>query len=550
MRGLAFTLGVLAIIASIVLVGLGVWHMQGAGHLEWARPDVKPTIMTFAYKVYGNRDVEKGRFYLSKIRFKNSGNKDIRDFSISYQVPGYIDWTLPDLHPPIRPSQQFIEVFYPQFPKKVTEIKNKTASELDIKLHWHDGVQPHDEVIRQEFAFRGLNEIEYTDVPKEEVTGWFDMMVNLDLTAAMVTPNDPVVAEYAAAITEKLGGALAGAGGAKDVVEVMRGIYYYMTQTGMRYAGALGIPQDLGDYQSTVQTIRLPRDVITTNNGLCIELTLLWASILEHLGVESYCVNVPGHAFIVVKKDNNFIPIECTAITPKAVGSTSSLSFEQAVKLAQKELSQWQEKGAIIVVDVQKCQNDGIVPPELPEVSTDAIKSILADRNKSMRSNGFASSEPAQTQDAGRQGAGDFQTYEGPSGAVRCFYPKNWASVPSPYRDLPELIFGAYDHTGSRVGLEVYHTPNISDPAQALRAVLAALARRGVRSSTIEEKRLETGAVLYSGRSVNRAYTYIWLTELRPTNVGCVAVMVGSPSKQFKSNEQTIVSLIQNIQFP
>jgi hypothetical protein len=230
MRGLAFTLGVLAIIASIVLVGLGVWNMQGAGHLEWARPDVKPTIMTFAYKVYGNRDVENGRFYLSKIRFKNSGNKDIRDFSISYQVPGYIDWTLPDLLPPIRPSQQFIEVFYPQFPKKVTEIKNKTASELDIKLHWHDGVQPHDEVIRQEFAFRGLNEIEYTDVPKEEVTGWFDMMVNLDLTAAMVTPNDPVVAEYAAAITEKLGGALAGAGGAKDVVEVMRGIYYYMIQ--------------------------------------------------------------------------------------------------------------------------------------------------------------------------------------------------------------------------------------------------------------------------------------------------------------------------------
>jgi hypothetical protein len=68
-------------------------------------------------------------------------------------------------------------------------------------------------------------------------------------------------------------------------------------------------------------------------------------------------------------------------------------------------LSQWQEKGAIIVVDVQKCQNEGIIPPELPEVSTDTIKSILADRNKAMRNNGSASSAPAQTQDAGRQGA-------------------------------------------------------------------------------------------------------------------------------------------------
>jgi len=93
------------------------------------------------------------------------------------------------------------------------------------------------------------------------------------------------VKEYAAAITERMGGSMAGASQkVEDVIELMKATYDYMVVTGMRYAGAKGLPETIGGENQEVQTVRLPRDVILSNNGLCIELAILWASIMDQLG--------------------------------------------------------------------------------------------------------------------------------------------------------------------------------------------------------------------------------------------------------------------------
>ena len=266
---------------------------------------------------------------------------------------------------------------------KVTQIKNLTSSVLEIKLHWSDGSGPaREQIVRENFNFRGVNEIEYTDLPKDELVNWFDLFSNSDLAAAMVTPNDPVVTEFAAAITEKLGGAVAGAGGPKEAVEVMRGTYEYMSETGMRYAGALGFPATVGDVNTLVQVVRLPRDVIISNNGLCIELALLWASVLDHLGIRPYLILIPGHAFVVAQSGDSFFPVECTAITPKSVGRTNPVSFEEAVKMAQGELENAQQKtGLIKYIDIRELQSSGIQPPELPDIEIDRLKNIIAARH-------------------------------------------------------------------------------------------------------------------------------------------------------------------------
>ncbi|MBV8641083.1 MAG: hypothetical protein JO070_06805 [Verrucomicrobia bacterium] len=387
MRRLATILGVAGLLAAAILFGAWFLRQQGQGQLVWDRPTVKKTIQTFAYKVYGNSHLESGRYFMSKMVFRNTGKKAVTEFSVSYQIPGYIDWTTPDALPQIPPGHTVIKCFYPQFPKKVTEIKNDTPSALETKIRWNDGSGPiHEEVVRDEFIFRGVNEIEWTDLPSNEIVNWFDDFVNSDLLAAMVTPNDPVVTEYAAAITEKLGGALAGAGGDKDKIAVMAGLYNYMIETGMRYAGGMGFPETVGDTHTTVQTVRLPRDVILSNNGLCIELTLLWASVLEHLGMASIVFVIPGHAFIVVPLENELnglklVPIECTAITPKAVDRQGLVSFPKAYEMALGELAKaLKETGVYIAVKPQQLQIRGIVPPELPDINIDQVKRIIASR--------------------------------------------------------------------------------------------------------------------------------------------------------------------------
>jgi hypothetical protein len=523
---------------------------------------VKQSVLTFAYKIYSNSGLQDGRFFLSKMVLRNTGKKPVRDFSVSYQIPGYVDWTTPDSTSVIEPGHTAVELYYPQFPMKVTQIKNLSASVLEIKLHWNDGNGPaHEEIVRENFNFRGVNEIEYTDLPKDELVNWFDLFSNSDLVAAMVTPNDPVVTEFAAAITEKLGGAVAGAGGPKEAVEVLRGTYDYMTETGMRYAGSLGFPATVGDVSTLVQVVRLPRDVIISNNGLCIELALLWASVLDHLGIRPYLILIPGHAFVVAQSGDSFFPVECTAITPKSVGRTAPVSFEDAVKMAQEELDNARQKtGLIKYIDVRELQSSGIQPPELPDIEIDRLKNIIASRHSAPDAtrNGQVVQNQGQDQgqnqadnnNGGQQTAANIRNYTDPQGLVRCAYPASWNAAAANQSAVPQLIFTAADRSGTNLDLEVYHTPNFSDPESAMRSIIASYTRIGARVQISNQKREENGVVTFVGRSSSRAGSTVWIGLFRPSDQGAAGVVVGGPPNSFQGNQQMVKDLIGSVQFP
>ena len=157
----------------------------------------------------------------------------------------------------------------------------------------------------------------------------------------MVTPNDPVVNLYTSEITRLAGGTVAGiGGGAREIGRHCRTIHEYMQATELRYTGDSGVPANFDNIATLVQTVRLPRDVIVNNQGLCVELALLWSSILEHLGVDAALVFRPGHAYVIaysIKQGlpvGQGLPIECTAITPRAVDRDKPVPFDDAVKMA------------------------------------------------------------------------------------------------------------------------------------------------------------------------------------------------------------------------
>jgi hypothetical protein len=100
-------------------------------------------------------------------------------------------------------------------------------------------------------------------LPADDMLTWYDQWNLAQFVVCMVTPNDPIVKEYAAAITKRIGGTLAGATqDPQQVFELMKATYDYMRETGMRYASSEGVPTTIGDIKTLVQTVRLPRDVI------------------------------------------------------------------------------------------------------------------------------------------------------------------------------------------------------------------------------------------------------------------------------------------------
>src|ERR1700758_13257 len=276
-RVLAF----LACAAVFIVCGVGLlaaWALTGAkpASLSWDAPTVRKSIMSFGYKVYANSQVAEGKYFLSKLVLKNTGGRPIHDLTVTYQVPDFISWTTPEVSGDLPPGNSVVELYYPKFPERITHLANQTTASLEIKLQWREeGGSAKEQVLRDDFTIYGVNEVQYSDLPADDILTWYDQWNLAQFVVCMVTPNDPVVKEYAAAITKRMGGTLAGATQDPDqIAELMKATYDYMRETGMRYASSEGVPVNIGDVRTLVQTVRLPRDVITSNNGLCIELAI------------------------------------------------------------------------------------------------------------------------------------------------------------------------------------------------------------------------------------------------------------------------------------
>jgi hypothetical protein len=110
------------------------------------------------------------------------------------------------------------------------------------------------------------------------------------------------------------------------------------------------------------QRIRLPGEVLDGASGNCIELTLLYASVVEALDMQAALVIVPGHAYVAVRVDDtndNYYFVETTMI--------GQATFDTALKYG---LSEWTKDSTGVHngdqdygwIDVAKARADGITP--------------------------------------------------------------------------------------------------------------------------------------------------------------------------------------------
>jgi hypothetical protein len=540
---------------------LATWVLTAAkpGQLSWDPPTIRKSVMSFGYKVYANPQVGEGRYFLSKLVLKNIGGRPIRDLTVSYQVPDYIPWTTPEVSSVLPAGTSSVAVYYPKFPERIAHLANQTTASLEIKLQWRDDTGPREQVLRDDFTIYGVNEVQYSDLPADDMLTWYDQWNLAQFIVCMVTPNDPIVKEYAAAITKRLGGTLAGATQDPDqVAELMKATYNYMRETGMRYASAEGVPISIGDVKTLVQTVRLPRDVITSNNGLCIELAILWASILDQLGCQTYIVMRPGHAFTIVQAGEKYFPVECTAITPKAVGATADVPFEKAVEMASEDLQKQQNK---IFFSVQQYRSQGYASPELPDVDVDKVKSMLASREqveatKNVAQNDNQNQGPPQEGGDGAQGQNPPQTqtqsqqgmshFEHSAGLVSFSYPDSWKVLQPPTQ--LGITFRVYDPSTS-MGMDVVEVPNANSANDALKAVGRAFARVGSRIR-VDDSRRQGDLTVVLGHTVGSSGDNEWFGVFRPVRGGVIGVAAGSPASNFQSNRQVLLQLLDTVHFP
>lgn len=135
--------------------------------------------------------------------------------------------------------------------------------------------------------------------------------------AAWVTPDDPAIKQLVTTATNHLAiqpvptpAAMIGYTKAtpRAVRDQVDAIFDALRQEyHMRYVQASVPYSGPGDTSVSLQTIKLPAEVLQQQSGMCMELTLLLASAVESIGLHAEIVIIPGHAFlgVAVKSDDS-----------------------------------------------------------------------------------------------------------------------------------------------------------------------------------------------------------------------------------------------------
>jgi hypothetical protein len=320
-----------------------------------------------------------------------------------------------------------------------------------------------------------------------------------------------------------------------------------MVALGMTYSGTKGVPEKKGDDYVLVQSMRLPRDVIMGNSGLCVELTQLWCSIAINAGAGCYIVQIPGHSFPVLRAgDGSLLAIEATAIGGAFEGGNlgRANTFEEAVTSGTETFAKVQ-RGELpsIFVDVLAYRDEGIRPPELPDVDRTTVVKQLDERLAAHR----------QGNDPRRRATGG-RSWQDPQGRVALKIPAGWVVqdnvVEQMKKALPGYALSALN-PATKCGAEVIFFDGATNPDETAQVLAGVLGQLGVEVQMGKPERDKVSghpAVDYDFEMRMGQLTVSVLVSVVQIRGGLVVFTLGGPAANVKAAMPEFQELVQTIQ--
>ena len=550
------------IIFPLILISIGIIVLlfslfgSGTGSNE-LKLKLSPAnyIMPAAYKIYSTPEVLGGRMYLFRGILNNDGKTSIKNLKVEYRIPKYIDeWTAVDCPSILIPGQTTVCMAYPSFDKNITEKNSQSKERAEIRITYGNKDNPQE--IKENFTFNMLsvNDFAYTDMPRSEIVSYSDMFDNISLSSCFITSDDPIVQYYTSKIKQVLlRGEVAGVNPSpEECVRFLLGIYEATLRSGMVYSSTSGMPANMGSVSTLVQHIRLPREVIVGNTGLCIELTFLYASILRNAGMDPILFSIPGHIYPGFRLNNQYYAIEATGIGGAGLGSV--LSSEEAFKAGMNQLNQFFQAQAAgdqryILIDVNGLINQGIAPMELKD---DTYMRQKVDEHSSLwaQGGGQIPNAPMRTDNANVAAVPDRNSNSGGdnrtsprlatySRGVTFNYPSGWNVVNSPYpQQLPALAAMIISPQQNQ-SIEVYAIQGTSDVGTALNYLSQVYQGMGMQIS-YQSSGQKNGFTYISRATSGKNGTSGWMGAFRPRGNKVEGICVPSSMQE---GQQVLASL-------
>ncbi len=369
-RAVAVFLLAVGIILAIVGTVLPGPKVGGVVSCEWR---AKSHLITGAYKAYGIKECPRP-LWLAKSVFTNSTNGRVTDLRVRYRLSRYADWCRWHEYPAVDPGQTVVDLYHPLLDDGIAQLTSRTPGEIEMEYEYTDplgGVEKDSD--SREIMVLSRREFIYSDLPREEQTGSFqDRMTSDYLLTAWVTSVDAPVAKLASMANENAGGVGATAD-LESFQKVMRELYDIMLDIRVTYQHpTVGVDARKSLDITGIQSVQYPRDTIEKRSGTCIDLAILYAAMMESVGIRPLVINIDHHTFPVgVAPNGDWMPVEATCV---GGGGEQAGTFDQAVKIGLETLKDVRQSGRYSVVNVFMNRAAGISCPELPAAPADVLE--------------------------------------------------------------------------------------------------------------------------------------------------------------------------------
>lgn len=557
-------LPLLLVIAGLVLVSFKpLFSLLSPAKLD-LNIHYPPVIMPAVYKVYSNENAMEGKYSLFKMLVTNNSSNTARNVEISYQVPGYIERKTITKIPVIMQGQSVVVNCFPSFTDKIVEKTTSSKEQVNI---WVTGSNIKD--VEQHFGIdvKGRNEFIYSCIPADEIRTSSEYFDNMPLLTCFVTPEDPVIKYYTQKIQEKVLKGETASVEKKEAegVRFLTGIYYATLISHMVYSGTSGVPAKIDDVSSLIQNIRLPREVITGKTGLCIELTLMYASIMMNAGMDPIIYLIPGHAYPGFRMNGNYYALESTGIGGEGMGGR--MTTEQAYKAGMKNLQEFFQHAAegddrYRMVDVRESISKGAVAMELKDDNylrqkIDEI-AMAFDPNVQVNNN---NQRPANYDNARRdnnnnndnnndnnQGNNNtrpsgYNLYEG---TVTFSYPGSWQILPRNAQVLPQIKHIIANGTNTAF-VEVYQF-NGYNMQQALQTIQQYINGYGGIIQYRAAGKTNNGYDILNGQTSVNGQSINWMGAFKNTGSGVVGIVSGANATTGTKYQSTVLNILNSLQ--
>jgi hypothetical protein len=278
----------------------------------------------------------------------------LRSVTVTVEIPGVTDAATETVALP--PGKQVDRLMSPPLKIGFDVARLRAVRASQIALHIVDP-RTHASLLDKMLPVQLLPR---DSLPLVRRIGADELRHTFDYAAAWVTPNAPEIDAFITKAKARLTGSFSG--NQRATLPQVKALFDELKAHGVTYVE----DPSLFDERGHVQRTRLPAEVLASTNAQCLEGTLLYATLLEAIGIRPVLVFKTGHAFIAWKPsrhDKTGAPYFFLETTMTGGPATFEQAMDNATRTFRETVAEKQfELGIGALIDIAALRAKGYTP--------------------------------------------------------------------------------------------------------------------------------------------------------------------------------------------